>query len=74
MHAYLEDINIVPADLLLSYEEILSTNKSLVEKSKDNSIIHHATKSYFDLILSFLNDKSIDGLDSKGKIGWFVEI
>lgn len=74
MHAYLEDLKIAPADLLLSYEEIQQTNKSLVKRSKDNPIILHAAKSYFDLLHAFLNEKSTDELDSKGKIGWYVEI
>jgi hypothetical protein len=72
MHSYLEDSGIAPAELLLSYEDILKTNKRLADESKGNAIVAKATKCYFDKVCSYLNAKTIDGLDSKGKIGWFI--
>jgi hypothetical protein len=74
MHSYLEDINIAPAELLLSYDGIIKAHRRLIGQIKDNPIVANAAKSYFQMINAFLTDKPTEGLDSKGKLGWYIEV
>ena len=74
MHGYLEDLNLTPADLLLSYDEILKSHRRLIDQSKNKEIMAKAVKCYLDMVLAFIDAKNLEGIDSKGRIGWYIEL
>ena len=74
MHSYLADLSLTPADLLLSYDEILKSHRRLVDVSRNKEIMGKAVKCYLELVLAFIAAKNLEGIDSKGRIGWYIEL
>jgi hypothetical protein len=74
MHSYLIDLNLAPADLLISYDEIVKQHRRLLEQSKEKPIMAKAVKCYLDMVLAFMAAKNLQDIDSKGRIGWYIEV
>jgi hypothetical protein len=46
----------------------------MLKDSSINSVTKKAAITYFNFVINFLKAKPVDGLDSKGRLVWYIEV